>query len=209
MGEYASLYINGYEVDSWKNSIGEGTFIFSEEDATQTPRPYYGGDESDEGDYEDDEDEGAEDVEGDGEEHWRGYQYRNTACNIIDRLEVMGFTLGRAREWFEMGVAEEIREAKECSARPPLEGDLQCPPWSPFHPKAVKHLEGYTFDLWSGLIKDVLERRLGRIPFNHETGLMHENPYLAHILERSHWSELGFPGHGGMHMYCTAGCLRS
>jgi len=36
MGEYSTLYINGFEVDSWKNSIGYSYILFSENDFIET-----------------------------------------------------------------------------------------------------------------------------------------------------------------------------
>lgn len=61
MGEYASLYISGVEVDSWKNSIGEGAYLFTEGDGVQTPEPYYGGDEDTEECVDDAEEVGTDD----------------------------------------------------------------------------------------------------------------------------------------------------
>lgn len=201
MGEYARLYIDGYEVDSWKNSIGEGSYIFAEEDGVQTPRPYYGDDEDEE--ETDSEQETFEDND-EGDDSWRGYSYRNTAQNIIDRLDIMGFTLDRAREWFEQGIKEEIERAKKYRDMIEPGDNYDIPlkdPFNPFHPEAIKNLEGYTFEVWSNLIRDVFEGELEQIPFNEETDLQTQNPYLYHILERSNDSRFGFPGYSGMHMY--------
>ena len=202
MGEYATLYIDGYEVDSWKNSIGEGSYIFAEEDGVQTPLPYSGADE-DEGEN-DSEQENSEDDYAEDDDSWRGYSYRNTAQNIIDRLDIIGFTLSKAREWFEQGIEEEIERVKKYRGMTQLDDSYDIPiedPFNPFHPEAIKYLEGYTFEVWSGLIRKVFEGKLKRIPFNQETDLQRQNPYLYHILERSNDSRFGFPRYGGMHMY--------
>ena len=45
MGEYSGLYIKGFQVDYWKNSIGFGSDLFTQADLTQTPQPYYGNEE--------------------------------------------------------------------------------------------------------------------------------------------------------------------
>jgi hypothetical protein len=199
MGEYASFYIDGYKVDSWKSSIGEGALLFSEEDMTQTPHPYCGGDEDAEGYYDDDDD----DEEEEGEESWRGYQYRNTAGNIIDRMEIMGLTLDSARKRFEEGVGESLRYAREYREQGHrfVGDDIPFYPLNPSHPEAVEYLEGYTFDLWLGLLKSMFEQKLERISFNQPTDLQRQNPYLYYVLERGNDNDFGFPVYGGMHMY--------
>lgn len=195
MGEYASLYIAGYEVDSWKNSIGEGALLFSEEDYLQTPRAY-NGDENDglteDLDAEEGEDEGR-----------RGYQYRNSARNIIDRLEIMGFTLNLAKRCFEAGVAEEIERAKKYRTMtlPETDEPVSFPLLNPFNPEAVRYLDKYTFELWSKLIKKVIDEKLAIIGMHDETDLRERDPYLYHMLEWRNGNSLGFPGAGGMHMY--------
>lgn len=89
MGEYSGLYIKGFQVDYWKNSIGFGSELFSSDDLTQTQRPYHGNDEDY---YYDDQEEDEENYTS------PGYQYRNIAKEIKDRLEIMGFSMDGAKE---------------------------------------------------------------------------------------------------------------
>jgi hypothetical protein len=198
MGEFASLYIAGYEVESWKNSIGEGSYLFSEDDYVQTTR-VYNGEEKDDGE----EGENSKDYQEPSDVTQEGHQYESTASNIIDRLEIMGFTLKRSKEQFEEGIAYEIERAKEYSTMtlPEAEENILFPVMSPFHPEAVKYLENYTFDLWSELIAKVIDENLALISFSNQTEIQQRDPYLYHILEWHNGHSFGFPRYGGMHMY--------
>jgi LEA14-like dessication related protein len=40
MGEFSTLYVNDYQVDSWKNSIGYACELFAENDFVETTRIY-------------------------------------------------------------------------------------------------------------------------------------------------------------------------
>jgi HEPN/Toprim N-terminal domain 1 len=103
MGEYASLYIDGYEIDTWKDHIGsEAAILFTEADAVETEKPY--SEETCEADsaYE-------SSIDSLSQKPKRGYQYVSTARHLIERLNLLGYTLERARSHFTRGVAKKIK----------------------------------------------------------------------------------------------------
>jgi len=191
MGEYSSLYIAGYEVDTWKNCIGEGMFLFDEKDLVETDRPY-SGDEDEVAEGEADEDEGGS---------LCGYQYRRTAREIIDRLEVMGYSLQRSKEAFEEGVAATLERSKENSAPYRLDTGEMVEPDLPYasYEYTASLYGGYTFELWSGLIQQIITKRLPRI-YNSLTDeavkkeICERDLHLHHILCWNDYMNFGYPG---------------
>jgi hypothetical protein len=192
MGEYSSLYIAGYEVDSWKNSIGEGAFLFAATDLIESDRPYDGEESTAE--------EANEGEDGDNE-GLRGYQYRRTAGEIVDRLEIMGYTLERSRAVFVEGVAAILERSKENG--PPYQPEngevVELDPPYASHGYTAKLYLGYSFEVWSGIIKKVFQQRLPRI-YRHLTDeeeqryVCENDPQLHHVLKWSDYINFGYPG---------------
>jgi hypothetical protein len=189
MGEYSSLYIAGYEVDSWKNCIGEGTFLFDETDLVESGRPYHG------------EEPSAESAPEDEESSIRRYQYQRTAQEIIDRLEVMGYSLERSKISFEDAIASIIESSKDNGPPHQLENgeivELE-PPYAS-HEYTTRLYSGYTFEVWSGLIKKIFEQRLPRIygsltDEDEQMEIRERDPLLHHVLYWSDYINFGYPG---------------
>src|SRR3712207_5076662 len=112
MGEFSTLYINDYEVDSWKNSIGYSYILFSENDFVETTQ-------FNEGD----------------EEPRHVYQYVITAANLIDRLEVLGFTIKKVKKDFEEGKAlilEKSRQTEQQKYSDDTGNSWKTPPYAPY-----------------------------------------------------------------------------
>ena len=202
MSEFSTLYIAGYEVDYWRNCVGgEIAILFTEGDLMEVPSRDSEGDEGDvpEG-------EGGQQGE-DKEEEAFDYLYVRTAGNVIDRLEVLGFTLDQAKKDFEEGVTEVIEDSKRSGINNifPEGGDdlLTLPPHATYE-ATVKFYEGFTFDVWSGLIKEVIDRKMRRIySFDDERqALRKENPHLYHVLESRDGALVwGFPAHHPAYIY--------
>ncbi len=172
MGEYSTLYVAGYEIDSWKNCIGpEAAMLFTEDDIVETPRPYYGGEVDEDGEDEED-------------ESFPGYQYRSTARNIIDRLEVIGYTLDRTRKVFEAGKAETIEESKRFTqggVPEELRAAWIAPPYAP-HEVTIEFYKNYTFEVWSQLIRDVIVNKQRRVYNPEDKELLNHYALKVHRL---------------------------
>lgn len=220
MGEYSNLYIGDYNVDSWKNCIGsEGAILFTPEDLTRTTQRYRGFDEEDYDNEQSGEIKEQDEVDQE-DEQLRGFQYRSTAKEVIDRLEIMGYTLDRAKEHFEIGIADALQDIEDLEIRwkewgkaGMFDGVEVVTRPDPFesYKGAVKFYEGYTFEVWSGLIKEIFEKKIKRIysssPSEERSLIQEQTPYLYHVLNyRVPFSfdnpqEFGFPGYDPDYMY--------
>src|SRR5688572_18058144 len=70
------LYIDGYEIDTWKNCIAyEAAILFTEVDAVKLERPYSDESKDADSDY-------PFPVEPSDQEPHKGYQYRSTAGHL-------------------------------------------------------------------------------------------------------------------------------
>ena len=178
MSEFSTLYINNYEVDSWQNSIGWARELFTENDFVETIH-----------DYEED------------TEPTPAYQYVTTAANLIDRLEVLGFTIEMAKRRFEEGksyLLEESEERNSIESYDDTENISLTPPYAPFN-VLTQFYSNYTFEYWLRLINKVLTRRIRRIWLHSDSDkrrqarIAKENIHLYHILEHRDNFEFGFP----------------
>lgn len=204
MSEFSTLYIAGYEVDYWRNCAGgEVAILFTEGDLMEVPSWDSEGDEEDVPEGEGGGQHGEDEEEDEAFDHL----YVSTAGNVIDRLEVLGFTLDQAKKDFEEGVTEVIEDSKRFGINNIfLEGgdDLFTLPPHATYEATVKFYEGFTFAVWSRLIKEVIGKKMRRIySFDDERqALRKENPHLYHVLE-SHDGALvwGFPAHHPAYIY--------
>lgn len=186
MGEFSSLYINDYEVDSWKNSVGYACELFTENDFIETTYIY-------------DDEEGP----------IPAYQYVTTARNLISRLDVLGYTIKKVKDEFEYGKAQLIEEAKERESKGyfnDVENLWLTPPYA-----SLKTLEkfyaNYTFEVWLGLINKVLTKKIRRIYYNSDfdkkriSKIKRQNIHLYHILEHNDYISFGFPSNDVFYLY--------
>lgn len=166
-------------------------FLFDEIDLVKSDRPYRG--EVEESSSEaDPEDEGS---------GISGYQYRRTAREIIDRLEVMGYSLERSKASFEDAIASIIEDSKDNG--PPHQREsgeiVELEPPYASHEYTTRLYCGYTFEVWSELIKKVFEQRLPRIyryltEEAEQREIRERDPHLYHILYWSDYINFGYPG---------------
>lgn len=102
MGTYCELYIDNYPVLSSKsNAVDVVMTLFREEDKRVYERKVSERNPINWGHLEDDGE--VETV----------YEYSNTVANIIDRLEVMGFTIPRVEREFKQEINERIQSMEE------------------------------------------------------------------------------------------------
>jgi len=93
MGTYTELTVNGYDLISTKSAVVPYVMtIFRESDRKEFERPREGGDDGE-----------VETV----------VRYECSAGKIIDRLEVMGFTLVRAQADFEEGLKDKVAQLED------------------------------------------------------------------------------------------------
>jgi hypothetical protein len=144
MGEYATLNIGGYEIDTWKNCIAyEAAILFTEADAVELERPYSG--QSEEADSNEMLPIGPSE-----QPPRKGYQYVSTAGHLMDRLDLLGYTFERAREYFAEAVAEKIEDARETLGR--FSGTV---PTDKIEAK-LRFYEEFTFERWLDAISRIL-----------------------------------------------------
>lgn len=176
MSEHSTLYINDYEIDTFRNSIGWACELFTENDFIETVRSYE-----------------------EGEEPTPAYQYVTTAASLIDRLEILGFTLKRVRRVFEESKIQIIEGAKERESKGYFreENPWEFPPYAASK-SLITFYSTYTFEYWIELIKKILTRKIRRIwgfdfDKKRQARIKKENPHLYHILEYKDNFEFGFP----------------
>jgi len=193
MGEYASLYIDGYEIDTWKNWIAcEAAILFTEADAVELERPYSDESTDADSDY-------PFPVEPSDQEPHKGYQYRSTAGHLADRLDLLGYTFERAREYFTEGIKEEAERTRAIFGRCKLNDEIEA---------ELRFYEEVTFDRWLDAISTVLNRLIPRIYSRPWRGITEEqqqiaeqDPFLFRILKDSPTDRFRFPGYGTDYMY--------
>ena len=96
MGTYTELAVNGYDLISTKSAVAPSVMtIFRESDRKEFEQPREGGDNGE-----------VEMV----------VRYECSAGKIIDRLEVMGFTLVRAQAEFEQGLKDEVAQLEDSAS---------------------------------------------------------------------------------------------
>jgi hypothetical protein len=191
MGEYSTLYIGGHRIEAWKNCIGEEVAIlFTEDDISYTPHPNW----SDNWIYE----------EGDDRlQSLPCFQYVSTAQCLVDRLELLGYSLVAARQAWIKGVQSDLHFAQEMAERgpwlPPPGDTFALAPNQNCYEHWVQFYVDFTFETWSALMKRIIEQKLAPIYLReHEDrskALQENNPYLHYILTNfvSGRHPFGFP----------------
>src|SRR5262249_19089213 len=142
-------------IEAWKNGIGEEVAIlFTEDDISYTPHPNW----SDNWIYE----EGDDRVQS-----LPCFQYVSTARCLIDRLELLGYSLAAARQAWVEGVQSALNFAQEMAER----GPWRLPPGDTFELSSnqncyehwVQFYVDFTFETWSALMKRIIEQKLAPI----------------------------------------------
>jgi hypothetical protein len=194
MGEYASLYIDGYEIDTWKNCIAyEAAILFTEADATELECPY--SDESKEADS-----EYPFPIEPSDQKPRKGYQYRSPAGHLVDRLDLLGYTFERAREYFNEAIKEKIERVRATFGRysgTELNDEVEA---------ELRFYEELTFDRWLNAISTILNGRIPRIYSwrgitEEQQQIAEQDPFLFRILKDSSTDQFQFPGYDMDYMY--------
>ncbi len=178
MAEYSTLYIAGRPIDEYRNSIGYASPLFTESDKVEAEVAYY----VKIGAYEKDE-AGDEDETGTDLEPPPGYSYQTTATAMIDRLEVMGYTMDTVKVAFLEGISA-LREDYEGYEFMSAE-------------VTTRLFDGFSLDLWTQLMKQIIEENLKHAMPNEEStrNLEKESPQLHHMLTRTSIGDhlYGFP----------------
>ena len=170
MGEYATLSINGCEIDSWKNCIGdEAASLFTAADLLEY-------DYVREFDY----DSQGKVTRKKKPEIIPGYKYINSAKNIIQRLELLGYTVEKAKQRFEAGAKKRLLQIEQ------LREDLSDHIPSSYYDEQIALYEPLTFETWLRLMKEIIEGRLERVYTSQwedgQHSLKRANPLLYHLL---------------------------
>lgn len=184
MGEFATLSVAGYEIDSWKNCVGEeAASLFTQDDEVEYDHVI---------EYEYDSLGNAKRLKK--PEVVPGYRYINTAKNIIDRLELIGCTLEASKERFQAGINEKLLRLEQWNEMP-----------QDWHDAERAFYTAFTFETWSQLMKRVVEERLEKIftweRQDKEHPLKQENPILYRMLVSSDYHTFCFPCDYAAYMY--------
>jgi len=179
MGQYCELYISDYPISTTKNEIDPFILsLFQPEDLNHFDRLIgernqllYGRGDSD-----------------DETEH--AVEYSNTAKNIKDRLEIMGFTLKKAMSEFEIGKDESIERLtgylnnKNFTSNPDIEAKLQL---------GKELLEKSSFNDFLVASKEIIDNGY-RYAVKVEDLPKDTNPLIFYLLEYAHGLDQ-FPYH--------------
>src|SRR5262249_29814701 len=131
------------------------------------------------------------------------FQYVSTARCLIDRLELLGYSLAAARQAWVEGVQSALNFAQEMAER----GPWRLPPGDTFELSSnqncyehwVQFYVDFTFETWSALMKRIIEQKLAPIYLReHEDRsktLQENDPHLHYILTNfvSGRHPFGFP----------------
>jgi hypothetical protein len=190
MGEYSTLYIGGHRIEQWKNCIGEVATLFTEDDISYTPHPNW----NDNWSYEE---------EDDSHQSLPCFQYVSTIRCLIDRLELLGYSLEAARQAWTEGVQSDLDFIREM-----VEGGFQpLPPIDHFehstsqncYERWVQFYIDFTFEAWSALMKRIIEQKFEPIylrQHEEQSKTLRENePQLYYLLTNfvSGRYRFGFP----------------
>jgi hypothetical protein len=164
MGTYTELYIDGYPTYPTKSQVDPVVMtIFRETDRRVFERnvsernPYTWGHIEDTGEIE------------------TVYEYANTVANVIQRLDVMGFSLKHVRQEFEEGKEEEIKRLKE------YEEETDHVDLSKQYSTEQNLLEVSTFEDWLSAFKEIFDRHLSEQILS-DTLSPEEHPLVRYIL---------------------------
>ena len=171
MGTYCELYVDNYPVLSSKSNVVDVVMtLFREEDKRVYERqvskrnPLTWGHLEDDGEVE------------------TVYEYSNTVTNIIDRLEIMGFTLKRVEREFKQEIKEIIQSMEESDSEFLEE----------FYNERIKILENANIQ---SFIEAFTEIRIKKLQPSHITHEIFDgaSPLVNYILNETHEFHYGFP----------------
>lgn len=174
MGQYCELYIADYPIATTKNGIDPYILsLFQPKDLKNFERqigernqlPYRRGDSEDETE--------------------QAAEYSNSAKNIKDRLEIMGFTLKKAISEFEISKAESIERLtgylndRKFTSNPEIEGKLKA---------EIELLEKSSFNDFLKASKEIIDNGY-RYKIKVEELPKEFNPLIFYLLEYAHGLE--------------------
>lgn len=183
MGEYSNLYIGHHYITGWKDGVGyEISALFSKDDVTTTPHPKWNEN------WVDDPDEQPEEL--------TCFQYETTAGNIIDRLDLLGYTMEAVEQHWDTAVAQHIeglgrfwRERHEGKIDPEnldLDPDYQ-----------TGFYQRFTLEVWCTAVRRLFNEDLlpDNLRYGHKADIKmdFDDPDLHRIV--SNWRH-GFPAFG-------------
>lgn len=170
MGSYCELYIKDYPIATTKNEIDPFLLsIFQTEDIKVFERKL--GDRFQmlysREDEEDDE---------------KAIQYINTASNIRDRLNVMGFTLGKTKQKFEESKIESLSQLREWLENKTFNDSAKM---NESLSQEIEILENSSFDDFIKAVKEIFEHNYG---FDVKKGDFPKdiNPIILYLLDHGY-----------------------
>jgi HEPN/Toprim N-terminal domain 1 len=175
MGTYTNLTVAGYPIIESKSAVvPEALTIFRETDRRVFTRRVSERNALVWGEPEDPNDEETETV----------IEYSCETGKVIDRLNVMGFTLRRVREAFDIGRKSELEKYESWAQE---DSDSQ------WFAEAWNFLKGLTFDAYATALAKVIADGLRPVPFDDhkKEGL---DPVIKYILSENDEYLFGFPG---------------
>jgi hypothetical protein len=168
MGSYSELYIADYPILSTKSYVDPIVMtIFREMDKrvferkTSEKNPLVWGYIEDKGEME------------------VAYEYRNSVPNVIQRLDVMGFSLNRARKDFEENLDSKIEELT-------FYIDEETFTSTEHYSYQKSLLENSTFDDWLQALEEIIIKKIKKSPGeNYDWNKV--SPLIQHIVENDNW----------------------
>ncbi|KGM06838.1 hypothetical protein LP43_1330 [Methylophaga thiooxydans] len=141
MGTYTELYIADFPVHSTKSAVDSTVMsIFRESDKIIEERPVSARNKL------------MWSEAADTEEKETVVEYSATVEQVIDRLNIMGFTINASKAWFELGIKEKLETYKEWAS----DGD------SGWIQPQIDLLETFTFEKYVEALSKVYEKKLVR-----------------------------------------------
>lgn len=173
MGSWSDLYIAGHSIVSMKSLVDPAVMtMFGRND-----RKVYVRKRS--------EAESSAWSEFDGDEEETAYEYRSTAGEVAERLDVMGFTLREVEEQFTVE-AENVAAAEEhwdkYLAKQRAETEMGVPERSLRSVRYVEFLRGLEFAAWINAVREAMRRRRSDAQGRHERPGETTDLVLAYVL---------------------------
>jgi hypothetical protein len=194
MAEYSTLYIGGHNIAEFRDCVDEDiAILFTEEDITHEPHPNW----KDQWIY----NEGDERLDS-----LPCFQYESTSGQLIDRLELLGYSINGAKQLWDDGVQKHLGEEKELDrglapSTQDTEVSVRKNPLYRTYSQWCDFYKKFTFNVWSGLMKEIIEHKLKPIyTFDSEQrnkALKRDNSHIRYILTNFHdfYFPYGFPTH--------------
>jgi len=192
MGEYSNLYVDGHRITGWKDGIsGEMAILFTEDDFADVPHSHW----TDNWIYE----QGDERLE-----KMPCFQYQSTVGALIERLELLGYSMGEANKAWNAGVQKTIKIAQdyeEYYQQADVDGEGGSSAGRLSSSGFWKaHYSTFTLPVWMTLMSQIISEKLKPLyKQEDERGkkLKEENPQLHYILSGfgSSAYEFGFPSY--------------